>query len=1406
MMAFSGLLAVGGRAMFPVRRDGALSARVFSPFATAEERVSPGLETHAISINAAVWRVGYVVVSLILLLFFQTSASAFSIGDRVQVANTGGTGLNVRNCAGTSCTKITNEPDGSKGTVIGGPTSANGFTWWDINWDNSFSGWSIQADSAGTYLLYIQPQLSVGPSSLNFGSVQVGSCTSATVSIQHIPGTSPTSGTVSAGPNPPFSITAGASFLLSGSSASNATVQFCPKSAGTFSGSSAVSASGAAFTTTSSVSLSGTGFVPVTTGAISVNATYNGQAWSGSVNYRLSGASTISGNTVPADFQNRTGGTYTLTFNSGGPSGSTLSSITPSATQTLNAGGGITFSFNFLSSQAPTVTAIAPTSGTALGGTSVAITGTNLIGATAVRFGGANALSFAVNSATSITATSPAGSPGVVDVTVTTAGGTSATGASDQFSYTPAASPCTTKIIDVPGLQAIQSNLSGNYCLGQTISANGATIAPIGTSTAPFTGTFDGQGYEISGLTINDTGIYVGLFAYLGAGGQISNLGLTNVSVTAPSGYDVGGLVGRNSGTISKSYTTGSVTGTAGNTNGLNGIAVGGVAGWNFGTITQSYSAASVGSPGTGADLGGISGGNDGTISLSYSTGSVSSIPVSNTDNFSLGGLVGRNKTGSITQSYAMGSITGGPNSVLGGLVATNDAGAGAVTNSYWDVQTTGQSTSVGGTGLTDAQLKSGLPSGFDPTVWGSSPNVNNEYPYLLWQKVGAASAPTVTAIAPTSGAALGSTSVAITGTNLTGATAVKFGGANALSFNVNSATSIIATSPAGSGVVDVTVTTTGGTSATSSSDQFTYIPAAGAPVITSVSPNPVPGSTQQQLFTIYGNNFVRGANVTLRDLTAVQTFPDRTPVTFSATQIAVRADFTTAADNWSVEVINPNGQSSGQFPFQVVAPPAPILSVTPPTGPLAAAGGTASFIVTNTGTGTLNYTAKVTSGSWMTIVAPNTGVNSGTVSVQYTANTGAERTGTVQVTATDPVGKAVTGSPAAFTVVQSASLSCTLAVNPSVIEPGKTSTLSWNSTNATQGTIDNGIGTVFPLGNTTITASKTQTYNGTFTNAAGSTKCQTTITVCAPKQSTPSKLVINICYDENSTMALTSQQRNEFEGAVKTAVTYYESAFTNKVVLNIAFGLKAGPSGGFTGTNDTMSYGNNIVGPNCQMCNYPGIFAALKKQDPLPGSDQDKAYNTLPADDPTNNANFDMTTAEAKALGFGSFTSTTNLDGAVWLNLAYLNQFTFSSNKRALPNMLDGIGILEHEISEVMGRLSSLGIGFSYLPLDLFRYTNSTPVPQRFIGNSSLSADPSAEGWFSINGTDNLRRYDNPQSKDPGTVGDFADWINDTQMDAFTGSPHYNEKKCVSQLDLREMNILGWQLASTALNVASQC
>ncbi len=84
---------------------------------------------------------------------------------------------------------------------------------------------------------------------------------------------------------------------------------------------------------------------------------------------------------------------------------------------------------------APTVSGVSPNSGSSAGGSTVTITGTNFTMASTVSFGTVAATSVTVNSPTSITATSPAGSTGPVDVTVTTSGGTSATSYADQFTY-----------------------------------------------------------------------------------------------------------------------------------------------------------------------------------------------------------------------------------------------------------------------------------------------------------------------------------------------------------------------------------------------------------------------------------------------------------------------------------------------------------------------------------------------------------------------------------------------------------------------------------------------------------------------------------------------------------------------------------------------------------------------------------------------------------------------------------------------------------------------------------------------------------------------------------------------------------------------------------------------------------
>ncbi|MFC7379211.1 IPT/TIG domain-containing protein [Brevundimonas sp. GCM10030266] len=121
--------------------------------------------------------------------------------------------------------------------------------------------------------------------------------------------------------------------------------------------------------------------------------------------------------------------------------------------------------------------------------------------------------------------------------------------------------------------------------------------------------------------------------------------------------------------------------------------------------------------------------------------------------------------------------------------------------------------------------------------------------------------APTVTAISPNAGPTAGGTSVTITGAGFSGAPAagaVRFGAASA-TYTVNSDTQITATSPANSaGVYDITVTTPGGTSATSTADRFTYV---AAPTVTSVSPN-AGSPTGGQSVTITGTGF-SAANAT---------------------------------------------------------------------------------------------------------------------------------------------------------------------------------------------------------------------------------------------------------------------------------------------------------------------------------------------------------------------------------------------------------------------------------------------------------------------------------------------------------------------------------------------------------------
>jgi len=264
--------------------------------------------------------------------------------------------------------------------------------------------------------------------------------------------------------------------------------------------------------------------------------------------------------------------------------------------------------------------------------------------------------------------------------------------------------------------------------LASATANEGKGWQPIGTIAVndAFVGSFDGQGYEIGDLFIDRPDESdVGLFGVVEEGGVIENVGVVNGNVTGSN--NAGGLVGKNEGTVSNSYSAGNVTGNAN---------VGGLVGWNFkGTVTDTYSTGNV----TGLDnVGGLTGKNSGTASNSYATGSV-------TGDDNVGGLAGKNdNTGTVSNSYSTGNMTG--NMHVGGLIGRNQGIAES--NSFWDTQTSGQGSSDGGIGKTTEEMMDF--DTFDDVGWHITtvdPGETNPtytwniiddetYPFLSWQSV----------------------------------------------------------------------------------------------------------------------------------------------------------------------------------------------------------------------------------------------------------------------------------------------------------------------------------------------------------------------------------------------------------------------------------------------------------------------------------------------------------------------------------------------------------------------------------------------------------------------------------------------------------------------------------------------
>lgn len=207
---------------------------------------------------------------------------------------------------------------------------------------------------------------------------------------------------------------------------------------------------------------------------------------------------------------------------------------------------------------------------------------------------------------------------------------------------------------------------SASYILTANIDMTGQSWTPIGSFGSQ--GVFDGQGHTISNLSIGGTTSDIAMFGT--SGGAIENVRFDNVQVQStgsgtnfigavvgwmsPSGSltnvsaigsviagkgsgAIGGLVGINWGTITKSYALGSVSG---------GYAVGGLAGQNAGSINNSYADETITATGGTGQAGGIAGFSEGAILNTYEVGSISSAG-------SAGGIVGlQYNPGTVTSSY----------------------------------------------------------------------------------------------------------------------------------------------------------------------------------------------------------------------------------------------------------------------------------------------------------------------------------------------------------------------------------------------------------------------------------------------------------------------------------------------------------------------------------------------------------------------------------------------------------------------------------------------------------------------------------------------------------------------------------------------------------------------------------